>query len=142
MKEIPLTRGKAAFVDDADFPLLNSWKWHYMSVGYAKSTQRDREILMHRFLLNAPPGTIVDHINGNGLDNRRANLRLCDKAQNAWNSPFSGSSASFDAQRKQWKARIRHYRQEIFLGRFATEEDARVASETAALFLRGDFLSC
>ena len=74
MKQIPLTQGKYALVDDSDFEWLNQWKWNYNN-GYArriKEINKTREIIyMHRFILKINKEKVCDHINGNGLDNRR-----------------------------------------------------------------------
>ena len=93
MREIPLCDGAAALVDDEDFDWLNQWKWHLGAGGYASRREwnavekRTRGVLMHRLILNAPPpiGYVVDHINRNRLDNRRANLRLSTFQENARN---------------------------------------------------------
>lgn len=82
MKEIKLTRGLKAMVDDEDFAKLNSVKWCAHSAGYAYRTGGQ---LMHRIIMNAPDNLHIDHINGNRLDNRKCNLRLCTRSQNALN---------------------------------------------------------
>lgn len=95
-KEIPLTQGRVAIVDDEDFEWLSQWKWHWRnakfrprSTGYARrrvrKCEKESSRLMHRVILNAPPGMEVDHINGDGLDNRRCNLRLATPSQNTAN---------------------------------------------------------
>lgn len=84
-REIQLSRGMVALVDEADFAAVNTSRWSFQPnrrIGYAIRGVRDsdgkyRSQLMHRFIMDAPAGEFVDHINGNGLDNRRANLRLC-----------------------------------------------------------------
>lgn len=91
MREIPLTRGKVALVDDDDWPLVAEIKWHALvkkSVCYAqaKPARSGPSILMHRVILGAKRGQIVDHINGDGLDNRRRNLRLTTPSGNATNN--------------------------------------------------------
>ena len=94
MKEIYLTQGKTAIVDDDDFDHLNQFKWFYHN-GYAvrhgcrKGAKRDTQIRMHREILNNPQG-IVDHINGNRSDNRKSNLRISDKTRNMANSRIRG----------------------------------------------------
>src|SRR5687768_11145590 len=89
-KQISLTQGKFATVDDADFDHLNQWKWHFSHYGYARRTTssrfgRQKFIFMHREIMQAPDGMDVDHINCNKLDNRRQNLRLCTRADNLRN---------------------------------------------------------
>ena len=76
MKKIKLTQGKYAIVDDEDFAYLNQWRWYYHN-NYAVHTNKNKSrIYMHRFILNTPKKMFSDHINGNGLDNRRSNLRI------------------------------------------------------------------
>jgi len=86
---IPLTQGRFAIVDAEDYDLLSKYKWHVCknhTTEYAGrySTSR-KHILMHRVLLNAPPGRLVDHRDHNGLNNRKANLRLCTHQENIYN---------------------------------------------------------
>ena len=91
MRHILLTQGKKAIVDDEDFEWLSKWKWQYKTgtngkykyPGYASKWKGAR---MHRLIINAPKGIDVDHINGNGLDNRKKNLRLVNKFQQNQNS--------------------------------------------------------
>lgn len=80
MKEIILSNGKIAIVDNEDFKRLNKYKWSFVQ-GYAfRNTHRNRKngtVRMHREILKAPMGTDVDHKNGNRLDNRKENIRVC-----------------------------------------------------------------
>src|SRR4051812_16134246 len=96
-------------VDDTDYELLKSYSWCIAVNGYAVARHKKagKVIYMHRLLLNAKKGQITDHINGNRLDNRRVNLRLCSAAQNAKNqarkvnntSGFKG--VSFDKRKSK-----------------------------------------
>ena len=97
-REIQLTQGKVALVDDEDFERINKLKWHatwsnFTHSFYAKHCDRidgkTVNIKMHRYILNAQDGIVVDHINHNTLDNRRINLRTCTKAQNGRNRQVS-----------------------------------------------------
>ena len=89
-RRIKLTRGKYAIVDVEDFEKLNQYKWHSSHDGYAKRAvynkankgKRQAEVYMHKMVCPAPEGMIVDHINRNSLDNRRANLRVATQKQN------------------------------------------------------------
>ena len=96
MKKITLTQGKEAIVDDDDYEMLMEYKWcaqkRITGIFYvARSTPKDSSgkqkilLLMHREITNAPKGMEVDHINGNPLDNRKENLRICTNQQNAMN---------------------------------------------------------
>ena len=156
MQTIPLTRGLVALIDDADFELLQRWKWLAApgSSGnfYARRLVGDRAmgahwVHMHRLLLNAPPGLQVDHIDGNGLNNQRTNLRLCTTGENRRNqlrrrrgthsSRFKG--VTWDSPRQQWVAQIHLNGRHIFLGRFATEDEAAAAYARGSRRFHGAF---
>lgn len=154
-KEIQLTRGKAAIVDDVDFLQLNQWKWRVSSRGYARRTitvfehqngkRKIREIYMHRLILNTPDGFLTDHINGDPLDNRRCNLRICTNAENQHNQLIRSTKSSrykgvgWRERENRWMAKIRVNGQTIHLGYFATEEDAAVAYDKSAVLYFGEF---
>lgn len=94
MKTIPLTQGFVAVVDEEDYENLTQFEWQTKrdrGTSYArrKTSRRDgrrKTVYMHRLILNAPPGVEVDHVNGDGLDNRRKNLRLATRELNNRNS--------------------------------------------------------
>ncbi len=119
--EVKLTRGLVAIIDVEDLELVSQFKWYAtrgQNTDYATRKQRvgDRQktVILHRFLLSAPSGMHVDHINGNGLDNRRENLRLCTLSDNLKNrqkpkgcrSEFKGVSKNRDGSPKPWRATI------------------------------------
>ncbi len=148
MKEIQLTRGKVAFIDDDDYERVSAHKWH-AATGvrmrwYAAS--RSGRMRLHRFLLNAPNGMQVDHLNGNSLDCRRANLRLASHSQNLWNrSKASHNTSGFKGVireargGKKWCAQIVANKIHYHLGTFNTPEEAAWAYDDAALRLHGEF---
>ena len=114
-KEIPLTQGKVAIVDDADFDWLNQWKWHYAAAGYAARAaggRKNRHILyMHRLITDAPAEAHVDHRDHDGLNNRRNNLRIATPSQNRYNTRLSRGSSKYKGVRystrgKMWVAVI------------------------------------
>jgi hypothetical protein len=88
MKKIQLTKNKYALVDDEDYEELNKYNWYYSYQGYAVRTNHrlNKCIYMHRIIMNPLDYKQVDHINHNKLDNRKENLRICDRFQNLQNS--------------------------------------------------------
>jgi len=152
MKEIQLTQGRAALVDDADFDWLNQFKWS-LSVGdytdYAyRMTQvnyKQSNVKMHRQILSAPKGVQVDHWNGDGLWNLRSNLRLCTPSQNQSNQKklaFASSTYKgicWSKRLNKWIAQIQVNRKHIYLGLFREERKAAEAYDQKARELFGDF---
>jgi hypothetical protein len=151
MIKVPLSQGKVALIDDEDAPRVLQHKWTYTRVNqrraYAQTKIRvgakQRTLYMHRLILDAPAGELVDHINGNGLDNRRENLRLATVAQNTRNSrQRRGSAAGYKGVRRRgdkWQARIAVNSKQIHLGVFSSKEEAAQAYDTAAREHFGEF---
>ena len=146
-RRIPLTQGKFAIVDPEDYPRLSKHKWqarrfprsYYATRCVTIGNRRQKHIWMHRVIMNARDGQFIDHIDHNGLHNRKANLRLASMAQNSWNkrkqrgnhsSKFKG--VSWSAREKKWYARIQANGIKIFLGMFTKEIDAAKAYDAAA----------
>lgn len=99
MQRIPLTQGKFALVDNADFEWLNQWKWYYIKNGYAVRSDYSmghpgKQVKMHRQLMKEPQGMEIDHKNTDRLDNRRSNLRVVTKNQNQQNANTPKNSRS------------------------------------------------
>lgn len=156
MREIALGGPRAkrhgiALVDDADFALVNQYQWcvsvaHSGNVTYAiRALKRDgakTTQLMHRLI--AGPG-LVDHIDRNGLNNQRANLRPATYAQNAGNrTGVSGTSSKFKGvcwikQSQKWRASICVSGRTLYLGEYATEQEAALAYDSAAPVHFGEF---
>lgn len=151
-KELSLSRGRAvALVDDDDFAVLSKRKWTYSPLGYAytctmKNYKKTTHYL-HRVIMEADKGQIVDHINGNGLDNRRSNLRIGTQRQNLANIKMSPKNTSgykgVIKGRKKWIAqiyfRINGKRNNIYIGAFDNPIDAAKAYDKKAIELHGEF---
>ena len=137
MREIKLTQGKVALVDNEDFEWLNQWRW-YFDNGYA--ARRSKKILMHRVIMQAKKGQLVDHIDHNTLDNRKQNLRIATRSQNNMNayirkdskSKFKGVSLHTNGK---WQATIRNQ----YLGLFVTKEEAALAYNQALIDAKVDY---
>lgn len=150
--EIPLNLGYVALIDEEDEKRVRKYEWisHkrdntvYARMRHVRIPDHHRSL--HRYIVKAPRGVNVDHINGNGLDNRRSNLRLCSHAQNLRNrkarssealtSKFKGVSLS---PSNTWRASIGYNGKNIYLGSFKTEIDAALAYDRAALKWHGEF---
>lgn len=153
MRRVSLTRGASALVDDEDFEAVTAgppWRLLIDKSGrrYGVRTVRTQDgrrtsQLMHRVI--APGIALVDHANGNGLDNRRANLRPATPAENARNarghgcSGLKGVSAAGAARPGQFRARIRVNGRTEFLGHFPTALAAAQAYDDAARVHFGEF---
>jgi hypothetical protein len=148
---IPLTRKKVATVDAVDFERVNQFKWCADCVGlqwYAQRRAHGRTIRMHQFIMNPPKGMVVDHANGNGLDNRRENLRLCTKLENAWNKrrrkqKGAGSQyiGVYPCRRPpgKWCIKIMCKGEVTNLSPFDTPEEAARVRDRKAIELFGDY---
>lgn len=164
-RRIPLTQGKFAIVDPEDYKRLSRIKWHAHQsphTWYAVHSltngkkERRRNLQMHHLVIAVPPGMFCDHINHNGLDNRKANLRPATHTQNVWNRrKFSGRTfggykrhsrsrykgVDWANDMKRWRARIRVNGKRIYLGSFKEELDAAKAYDQAAKKHHGAYAS-
>lgn len=132
MKQIPLTQNQFALVDDEDFEYLNQWKWYAHKRGssfYArrKLTRRDG-IYMHTALMNTPPGLVVDHVDFNGLNNQKNNLRIVTQKENNLHRKIKPAGST--PKGNKFQAQIRREGKSYYLGLFPTRELAFLAYET------------
>lgn len=153
MKLIPLSQSYFATVDDGDYEFLNQWKWYAIAksgIIYAERTCRygtrsenkKQHIKMHRLILGAiDPSIKVDHKDGDGLNNKRSNLRICTNAQNCMNSSTKRKYKGIrkNARCSTWSARIMFNGKEIYLGSFSSQVEAVLAYNKAAIEYFGEF---
>ena len=153
---VPLSQGLHATIDAADAPHVAGRNWHAVRDGntyYAMTSVkgedgRHHKIPLHRFIVNPPSGCLVDHGDGDGLNNRRANLRVATLSENQWNKARSRNNTSgfkgvrlagWTSGSKRWRATIFYDGKHHCLGYHQTPEDAARAYDEAALIAFGEF---
>ena len=146
MKHVELTNGGCATVSDCDYELVSAYSWHFVRSGrhmYVKAWANGKKVVMHRLILGAKRGQHVDHRNGNGLDNRRENIRTCSPAENAMNRRVQKHSSRYKGVRLhdngKWVARIKIGGKLRHLGCFEVEDNAALAYNREAKRLFGEF---
>jgi hypothetical protein len=150
--KIPLTQGRYAKIDPDDYIWLSQFRWHCKSnmktiyaVRTVKIAGKSKRIFMHRLIADTPANLVCDHINHDGLDNRRANLRNCTIRQNNTNSRAARTSTSkykgvsWNRRRGKWVAYIKKDGRQRFLGSFTDQAQAAKSYYDAAKELHGRF---
>lgn len=155
MKQVSLTQGQFAIIDDEDDELVAQYNWRYNAMHnraqtsvYIKGNGKPTNLYMHRLIMHAPEGVQVDHINGNRLDNQKANLRLVNAAQNQWNkrkvirpgvttSQYKG--VNWDRSLNRWRARLSVNGKYIYLGIHKSEIAAALAYNEGAREYYGEY---
>lgn len=149
---ITLTQGYVAIIDAADVPIIEGYSWSARiarNTVYGQradwSTGSQRLILLHREIMQAPEGMVVDHISGDGPDNRRANMRITSVACNARNQRLRSNSTSglkgvsWRGDTKKWRAFIVVDGKQYTLGCFGTKDEASAAYAKASHRMHGEF---
>lgn len=150
---VPISGGLFAKIDQADADVVLSYSWHLRKTSgdhvYAQTSIRRgksvKRLRMHHLIVPRMPGTVTDHINGDTLDNRRANLRRCSVAQNCQNQALGKRNTSgyrgvsWQADKRRWRAYISVNGRKRFLGRYTQAEDAARAFDKAAREIWGEF---
>lgn len=158
-KKVKLSNGMEALVDEEDYDFINQYRW-YGLLGYAAhgfytlgSSSKEkphgivRTYYMHQLILKAPKGFQVDHINGNRLDNRKSNLRICTPGQNIINkSKQTNNTSNYKGVTRQkasrkWQAIIGFNRRKLHLGFYQNKIHAAMAYDMAAKDLHGEFVN-
>lgn len=158
---IPLTQGEFAIIDPEDFDRVSKLTWHLLdqkiiskyAITNIKINGKNTTMRMHRFIMNAHESIKYDHINGNGLDNRKSNLRVCTPSQNTMNAPPQRNGTSkfkgvfWDNQKNKWACKIKFNGKSIHIGFYNNEIDAAKAYDLNAIeyfknFARPNFNRC
>jgi hypothetical protein len=151
IRYIPLTQGMYAIVDAEDYERVSRYKWYAVRDGrtyYARRTAKIGHITLHRQIMRTPKGKVTDHIDGNGLNDRRSNLRNCNPTENSRNrrrnrKTITGFKGVWREKKTgKYCAQIHFDHKYVYLGTFATPEEAAHAYDRKARQLFGPFARC
>ena len=149
-RQIPLTKGKFSIVDEADYEWLSKKKWcahhcrgRFVAVHNYRKGGKMIHVQMHRLIMQPSAGMQIDHINGDTLDNRRCNLRICTNAENCRNRKYKESVHGYKGvapvRNGRWGARICINYRQSWLGSYDTIEEAARAYNEAAIRIHGNY---
>lgn len=150
LREIELTKGKSVVMDADDYFYLKKWQWHTLVANGKFYAKRDflegfkiKSALLHRIIMNPQGKMTVDHIDGNGLNNQKSNLRLCTHRENLCNRKKNFNSKfkfkGIYKYKKKWCAYICPNGIKKHLGVFRTQNEAATEYDKAAKKLFGEF---
>lgn len=148
MKKIRINTSKGdniyTLIDDDDFDIICNQRWYINSNNYALCEIGGKFIYLHRLIMNAQKGQIIDHIDGDGLNNQKSNLRFCSHSQNMCNrkSISNGSSrylGVYLAKHKYYKVAIKVNKKQIYIGQYRDEKLAAKKYNEAAIKYHGVF---
>ena len=134
-----------ALIDYQDAPTAGMHRWCRHTAGYCVSRINGKLVFLHRFIMNAQPGQMIDHINHDKMDNRRSNLRFVDNSQNVWNQSMKKNNHSgvrgvhWSKAYKYWVAQIGVRGKTLALGCFPYLEDAIKARKDAEIIYHGEY---
>jgi hypothetical protein len=147
MKELILKNNIITLVDDENYEELSKYAWKLVGAGYlarnSGTGKKAKYFYLHKVIMPCPEGFEIDHINGNKLDNRKCNLRICSRQENCRKRPklkrtkhklsSKYKGVSFSKKLNKYRARIFVNKREIYLGGFEIEKDAALAYNKAAI---------
>lgn len=143
---VTLTLGYSSIIDAEDAERVGAYNWAVtVQPGGARATRKFRGHMtpLHRFIMRAAPGVVVDHINGDTLDNRKANLRICTHKQNMWNRRRRKDRALPTGihltKAGTYLVKLTHEGRRIYIGCYKTLDAAKEARRKADLKYRGEF---
>lgn len=143
-KKIPIGKDLFVVIDDEDFALVSKFNWHKHSSSDSTTYYASANVKMHRLIMDAKPGDIIDHINGDPLDNRKQNLRKCTNSQNQQNTHSRGGTSrhkgvSFNKKSGMWLGVFNYEGKRYYCGLFQSEDDCACAVDQKRKEVCGEF---